>query len=65
MWVREGARPLPCRYVITSRDIPGAPQFTVQIVNWDVAPKVADGRFRFVPPSDARTVDFLPTAAAR
>jgi hypothetical protein len=53
LWVREGDKPLPCRYVITSKDVAGAPQFAVQIVKWDTAPKIAAGRFTFVPPPGA------------
>jgi hypothetical protein len=65
IWVREGAKPLPCRYVITSKDIAGAPQFTVQIVNWDAAPRIAGNRFTFEPPRGAKTVEFLATGPGR
>lgn len=65
LWVREGDRPLPCKYVITSKTIAGAPQFTVQIVKWDMAPKVAAGQFRFVAPAGAKTIEFLPLVQGR
>lgn len=65
VWVREGDKPLPCRYVITSKDIAGQPQFAVQIVKWDTAPKVAANRFTFVPPSGAKAVEFLPVGSGR
>ena len=57
--MREGNKPLPCRYIITSKDIAGAPQFAVHIVKWDTAPKVDAGRFTFVPPRGARTVNLV------
>lgn len=65
LWVREGERPLPCRYVITSKNIAGAPQFTMQVVSADTQPKIAPGMFRFLPPAGAKAVDFLPPAATR
>ena len=65
LWVREGKRPLPCRYVITSKKIAGAPQFTVQILTADTNPKTPAAMFRFVPPAGAKAVEFLPPTAAR
>jgi hypothetical protein len=65
LWVREGAQPLPCRYVITSKGIAGAPQFTLQVVNVNTKPVIAADKFRFVPPKGARAVEFLPPTPAR
>jgi hypothetical protein len=65
LWVREGNLPVPCKYVITSKTIAGAPQFSVQIVKWDAAPKIAAAKFRFVPPAGAKTVEFLPPSQKR
>ena len=64
LWVREGGQPLPCRYVITSTDIAGAPQFTMQVTGWDTAPKLPAGTFDFSPPAGAKAIDFLPAAPA-
>lgn len=60
LWVREGAQPAPCRYVITSKTLPGAPQFAVQILEWDISPNVPDARFQFVAPRGAKAIEFLP-----
>jgi hypothetical protein len=65
VWVREGDRPLPCRYVITSKGVVGAPQFTMQVLDWNTNPKITEGMFRFVPPAGAKPVDFLPASPAR
>lgn len=59
LWVREGDRPVPCRYVITSTDVAGSPQFTLQVVKWDSAPKTSAATFRFVPTAGAKTIEFL------
>jgi hypothetical protein len=65
IWVRDGDAPLPCRYVITSKDVAGAPQFTVQIVKWDTSSKVAASKFTFVPPVGASGIEFLPVSQPR
>ena len=64
IWVREGDQPLPCRYVITTADMAGAPQFTMQVTKWEVAPTIPAGTFDFVPPAGAKAIEFLPAAAA-
>jgi hypothetical protein len=65
LWIREGARPLPCRYVITSKTVAGSPQFSTEIVKFETAPKIAAGQFRFAPPAGAKMVEFLPLSHAR
>lgn len=65
LWVREGDRPSPCRYVITSKTVAGGPQFTIQIVKFDTAPRITEGMFRFVAPSGAKVVEFLPLSQTR
>ncbi len=57
IWVTAGDRPLPLRYVITTKTIPGAPQYTLQIRDWNVAPQVDPARFVFSPPAGARQLD--------
>lgn len=64
LWVREGSQPLPCNYVITSRDVTGAPQFTVHVVDWNSAPQIAANAFEFVAPAGAKKIGFLPVTEA-
>lgn len=59
IWIEDSARALPCRYVITSTDEPGAPEFSVSFSNWNLAPKLADADFAFKPPSGATQIEFL------
>ena len=58
LWVRTGAQPLPCKYVITSKTMAAAPQYSVRFRNWNTAPTVNDAAFTFVPPANARSVPF-------
>jgi hypothetical protein len=60
LWVQEGAQPLPRRLVITTRDLPNAPQFAVTMTKWDLKPTFNAQTFRFTPPAGAKKVDFLP-----
>jgi hypothetical protein len=60
IWIQEGAKPLPRKFVITSTQVAGAPEFAVVMTNWDTAPKLAEGTFAFAPPKDAKKTDFLP-----
>ena len=60
LWVEQGERPLPRRMVITSRDVVNAPQFTVNLRDWDLAPRFSADHFRFDPPDGALVIDFTP-----
>lgn len=57
LWVTAGDKPLPLRYVITTKSISGAPQYTLQLKNWNTAPHVNAAQFTFVPPPGAHRLD--------
>ncbi len=52
IWIQVGDKPLPVKYVITSRWITGAPQFSV-LMKWNENPQLAEDIFTFVPPAEA------------
>jgi len=60
IWIQEGAQPLPRKFVITTRDLPNAPQFAVTVTKWDLKPTFSAQTFAFTPPAGAKKVDFLP-----
>jgi hypothetical protein len=60
IWIQEGAQPLPRKLVITSADVPGAPQFAVVMTKWNLTPTFDAGFFEFTASKDARRIDFLP-----
>lgn len=64
IWIQEGSSPLPRRFVITSRDVLSAPQFSVQMTRWDLAPVLDDPLFEFSPPEGARQIEFLSATDA-
>ena len=59
IWIEEGGRPLPRRFVLTSKQVKGEPQFTVLVRSWDLAPKLTEQMFSFTPPKGAKKIEFL------
>jgi hypothetical protein len=63
IWIQEGAQPLIRKLVITTRDLVNAPQFSVEVVKWDLTPKFTAQTFTFTPPKGGQKVEFLPLSA--
>jgi hypothetical protein len=57
LWVERGARPIPRKYVITSKATAGAPQYTLRIKHWTGNPSVASDAFAFKAPDGAKKVE--------
>ncbi len=55
IWIETGAKPVPRKYVITSKTVTGAPQYTLKIRDWKTDAN-ADADFAFKPPADATKV---------
>lgn len=64
VWIEDGARPLPRRYVITTLDVAGSPQFQVRMNEWTTTPDVSPKQFEFLPPPGARRIEFMPPGQA-
>lgn len=61
LWVSAEAPHLPVRYVITSKWLAGAPQFSAQFSDWGPAEQTD---FSFTPPEGARALDPAEARAA-
>jgi hypothetical protein len=60
IWIETGSRPVPRKYVITSKTLAGAPQYTLRIKDWNTD-AIADAEaFVFKPPADTTKVSFAP-----
>ena len=57
IWVAQGARPYPCRYVITSKNVNLGPQYSVQIRDWKSSTEVEATNFGFTNTTNAKKVD--------
>jgi hypothetical protein len=56
IWIQTGAQPIPRKYVITSKTLAGAPQYTLRIKDWK-SDAIADAdAFAFKPPEGATKV---------
>src|SRR5947208_3344325 len=62
IWIAQGARPYPCRYVITSKKVTGWPQYTLDIWTWKTGAEVASDAFKLEIPAGAKqlTPDQVP-----
>ena len=56
LWVEIGARPIPRKYVITSKGVGAAPQYTLRIKEWKTDVPISADAFTFTPPQGAKKV---------
>jgi len=59
IWIEDGDKPLPKKFIVTTKWMTGAPQFTVVIKSWNLSPKIKEDMFTFVAPKDAQKIDFI------
>jgi hypothetical protein len=67
VWVAQGEQPLPLRVVITYDFAEGQPQFSADLNDWNLAPKIDESAFAFSPPAGAQAIPLmvaLPNVAA-
>jgi hypothetical protein len=64
IWIAQGTRPYPCRYVITSKLVADGPQYSIQIRDWKTGAEVASDDFSFKNGTNAKRIDLkdLPEA---
>ena len=58
IWIQTGDKPLPKKYIITSRWITSSPQYTTTM-NWNLTPDFSENIFNFVAPKDVKKVDSI------
>jgi len=56
IWIEDGARPVPRKFVITYKDEPDSPQYTAIFSKWDFITKLPDFVFEFEPPAGAAKI---------
>jgi hypothetical protein len=54
IWIEAGARPIPRKYVITSKAVNGSPQYTLRIKEWKT--ELAPDAFVFTPGPGAKKI---------
>ena len=69
IWVEIGDRPVPRKYVITSKAVGAAPQYTLRLRDWQTGVSPAPDAFAFKPPEGSsgvaitllKDIDEIPT----
>jgi len=71
IWIEAGARPIPRKYVITSKSIAGAPQYTLRIKEWktdlpaDAFAFKPDPSFKKIALGDLADIDEVPQGSTK
>lgn len=59
VWVADGDKALPVKYVLTTRDDPAQPQFITLISRWNTDPMIPAALFDFEAPTTATATEFV------
>ena len=57
LWIQVGDKPLPMKYVITTKWLTGAPQYTVRFRDWNLNPQIDTSQFEFRVPTGAQKIE--------
>jgi hypothetical protein len=57
IWIAQGDRPYPCRYVITTKTVAQGPQYSIQVRDWKTGDDVTADDFGFENTTNAEKVD--------
>ncbi|MCY1082187.1 DUF2092 domain-containing protein [Archangium lansingense] len=64
IWIQDGPKPVPCKFVITSKKVQGSPEFTVEFSQWNLSPRLGEEVFRFTPRGNDKRIDFADRSKA-
>jgi hypothetical protein len=59
LWVRAEGDPQLCKYIVTDRSIPLAPQYSMLFTKWKKNTKIPDKVFEFRAPADAESIAII------
>jgi hypothetical protein len=65
IWIAEGKRPLPARYIVTETGTPALLSISTVLRDWNTAPAGDGAQFKFVPPKGAQASTFLQLETTR
>ena len=57
IWIEVGAKPIPRKFVITSKAVTGGPQYTLLVTDWKTDAPIAADAFAFHAPAGAKKVE--------
>jgi hypothetical protein len=64
VWITEGDKPWPRKYVVTETAAPIPLSITTLLSDWNAAPDADDARFTFQPPEGSQSISFMPLETA-
>jgi hypothetical protein len=56
IWIERGEKPIPRKYVITSKAVTGAPQYTLVVREWNAGTAASPEAFVFKAPTNAQKI---------
>ena len=59
LWVDRGEKPFFRKIVLTYKELPGEPQLSARLSEWDIEPSFSDTLFQFSVPEGARQIQVL------
>jgi hypothetical protein len=65
VWIEAGDQPLLRKVVLTHKNLPGSPQWTAYLSDWNFSPQLNDNLFAFTPPPGAEKIKFVPVQASQ
>jgi hypothetical protein len=65
LWVEDGDKPLPRKFVITYKRQAGQPQYAAHLHHWDLEPKPDPKLFDLTPPEGMKKVEIAPEPPAK
>ena len=60
LWVQTGKTPLPMKYIITTKWVTGAPQYSIRFRDWNTKPQIKANQFAFSVPKGAKKLETIP-----
>ena len=65
VWIDAGDKPVPLKTVLNHKSLPGSPQWTAYLSDWNFSPQLNDNLFAFNPPQGAEKIKFIPVQATK
>jgi hypothetical protein len=60
IWIEAGDKPLPRKVIFNQQKLPGSPQWTAYLSDWNTTAPFEDSRFDFVAPTGVKKIKFVP-----
>ena len=64
IWIAQGKRPYPCKFVITSKLVAGGPQYSIQVRDWKAGSDSVADTFAFKAPASSKKVELADMHSA-